>query len=227
MPEASETKSASDRSIGVRLGPRSVAPRVVEALRTLGYSFLDPEATPESLDARIWLVDADRYSEIPLPDAAPDLRLLLIAPLSIKTIRDPRIIAQTPRPGRLGAVYSMFQSALESTPRRCPRIPTRLSARFIRSDRRSIGAVLSLSEGGCLLRTRETLRKGAKLDVQFAIPDYGLVSTRAECVYMRRGDAGLSFATPPPDVRFTIAHFITHQLANKLDAGTLAGAECA
>jgi len=227
MPSTPETTSASDRRIGIRLGPRGVAPRVIAALRTLGYSLIDPDVTPDMTDSRVWLVDADRFGELPSVDAAPDLRVLLIAPPSVDALSDPRIIAQTPRPGRLSSVYAMVQTALERTPRKCPRIPTRLSARCIRSDRRSIGAVLSLSEGGCLLRTRESLRKGAKLDVQFALPDYGLVSTRAECVYTRRGDAGLSFATPPPDVRFTIAHFITHQLANKMDSDLFAQASSA
>jgi len=227
MPSAHETTSAFDRSIGIRLVPRSVAPRAITALRTLGYSLIESDSTPGIADARVWLVDADRYDELPSVESAPDLRILLIAPPSANPKSDPRIIAQTPRPGRLGSIYAMVQTALESTPRRCPRIPTRLSARCIRSDRRSIGAVLSLSEGGCLLRTREALRKGAKLDVQFALPDYGLVSTRAECVYTRRGDAGLSFATPPADVRHTIAHFITHQLADKMDADLFAQANSA
>ncbi len=112
----------------------------------------------------------------------------------------------------------MIQRALEATPRRCPRVPTRLSARCIRSERRSIGAVLSLSEGGCLLRTSESLRKGVSLGVQFALPDYGLVSTRAVCRYTRMGDAGLAFTDPGPDVRHTIAHYITMQLASEADA---------
>jgi hypothetical protein len=57
---------------------------------------------------------------------------------------------------------------------------------------RSIGAVLSLSEGGCLLRTGERLRRGSKVDLQFALPEYGLVATKAECRYVRKGDAGIS-----------------------------------
>jgi hypothetical protein len=73
--------------------------------------------------------------------------------------------------------------------------------------------VLSLSEGGCLLRTNEILKKGAKLDLQFALPEYGLVSTAAECRYVRRGDAGIEFKSPAPDIRQSIAYFVTRQLA--------------
>ena len=207
--------SAQDRRIGLRLTPRSLSSRVPDALRALGYSLYESDGTDDSSfdDTRIWLVDADRLDE-PGPEPKPDLRLLVIASPRQSSIDDPRVFAQTTRPGRLGPVYSMLQNALEETPRCTPRIPTKLSARCIRSDRRSIGAVLSLSEGGCLLRTREALRKGTKVDLQFALPSYGLISTPAECRYMRQGHAGLAFAAPPPDVRYTIAHFVTHQLAS-------------
>ncbi len=212
MSGVSVPKSAHDRRIGLHVGERSIAPRVLDALGALGYVFLD-DADEAADDARVRLVDADQLDRLPSPDDAPDLRLLVVASPRQHALDDPRVFAQTTRPGRLGSVFGMIQSALEKTPRRCPRIPTRLSARCIRSDRRSIGAVLSLSEGGCLLRTSEGLRKGAKLSLQFALPQYGLISTRAECRYVRRGDAGLAFADPTPDVRHTIAHFVTLQLA--------------
>ena len=231
MHADSPNHSAQDRRIGLHLTPDSLAPRVLEALRTLGYSLescmdVDPTAIAE---ARVWLVDAERLADFPDPDSAPDTRLLLITSpegasdeASSKLDRniDPRIFAETARPGRLGAIYGMIQSALEQTPRRTPRIPTKLSARCIRSDRRSIGAVLSLSEGGCLLRTSESFRKGAKVDLQFALPDYGLISTPARCRYMRRSDAGLEFDRPTPDIRHTIAHYVTLQLASPRESSS-------
>lgn len=107
----------------------------------------------------------------------------------------------------------MIQRALEETPRRSPRVPTKLSARCIRIDRRSIGAVLSLSEGGCLLRTRDELRRGAQVDLQIALPHYGMISTRAECRYSSRGNIGLAFTDPAPDTRQTISNYVTLELA--------------
>lgn len=204
--------SVQDRRIGLHLLERSLAPRVLEALAALGYTLIDGEAATVD-DARVRLVDSDLLDQLPHADDAPDLRLLLIGSVRPPPTDDARIFGRTTRPARLGAVYALIQEALEQNPRRTPRIDTRLSARCIRSDRRSIGAVLSLSEGGCLLRTRELLRKGSTLDVQFALPDYGLVSARAECRYVRHGDAGLAFAKPPPDVRNTIAHYVTRELA--------------
>jgi hypothetical protein len=161
----------------------------------------------------LWLVDEDRLSELPGPDEEADRRILLIASARNATAADARIFATTRRPARLGAVYEMIQSALESTPRSAPRVRTQLSARCIRGEQRSIGAVLSLSEGGCLLRCGERLARGARIDLQFALPSFGLISTRAECRYAREGDAGLAFSDSASDVRHTIAHFVTSQLA--------------
>ncbi|MFO0688549.1 MAG: PilZ domain-containing protein [Myxococcota bacterium] len=205
------------RRIGVRIGPRSLAPRVLEALRALGYTMVDldserlPETTRES--CRLWLVDQERLPELPGPDEAADRRILLVASPRSGACEDPRIFATTRRPARLGAVYEMIQSALESTPRSAPRVRTQLSARCIRGDQRSIGAVLSLSEGGCLLRSGERLSRGTRVRLQFALPSFGLISTQAECRYARETDAGLAFSESGSDVRHTIAHFVTAQLA--------------
>ena len=208
--------SAHQRSIALRLSEGSVTPRVLEALRALGYVLVDEDAGDDCRRARVWLVDGERIETLPQVTEDDDVRLLaIVSPSEAGALTDPRIFAQTTRPGRLGAVYEMIQNALERTPRRTPRIPTRLSARCIREERRSIGALLSLSEGGCLLRTGEALRKGAKLDLQFALPDYGVISTRAVCRYMRRGDAGLAFDAPSADVRHTISHFVTCELARE------------
>ncbi len=195
MHSVSDSQNSQGRRVGLRLTARSLAPRVKQALRVLG----DPLEEPAELDRRlleeisVWIVDADRLGDFSESGEAPDTRLLLIAPKGPGYDFDRRILAQTTRPGRLGAVYEMLQSALERTPRRCPHIPTKLSARCIHADRRSIGAVLSLSESGCLLRTSEAFRRGTQISLQFALPDYGRVSTRAECRYTRRGDAGLAF----------------------------------
>jgi hypothetical protein len=205
------------RRIGFRIKPVSLAPRVLDALRALGYSLVDLDSDRVSVETRescrLWLVDQDRLGELPGPDHAPDRRILLVASPRSGACEDPRVFASVRRPARLGAVYEMIQSALESTPRSSPRVRTQLSARCIRGEQRSIGAVLSLSEGGCLLRSGEVLSRGATIRLQFALPDYGLISTQAECRYARETDAGLAFADSGGDVRHTIAHFVTAQLA--------------
>jgi len=219
MHAESIKQCAQGRRIGLHLTSGSLAPRVLEALRTLDYELEECEIVDRAAleDRRVWLVDADRLVDFPDLDAMPDARLLLITPPDPEQEIDSRAFAHTTRPGRLGPVYAMIQRALEQHPRSTPRIPTQLSARCIRADRRSIGAVLSLSEGGCLLRTSDSLRKGMSLDLQFALPDYGLISTPAECRYTRRGNAGLAFASPTSDIRHSIAHYVTLQLATNAD----------
>lgn len=206
------------RRIGVHLTPKSLAPRVLEALRALGYVMIDLDSDridDEIRDAcRLVLVDQLRLAELAGPDRDADRRILLIASASGRSCEDPRIFATTRRPARLGAVYEMIQSALESTPRSTPRIRTRLSARCIQGDQRSIGAVLSLSEGGCLLRSGDPVAPGAAVQLQFALPSHGLVSTHAECRYARSGDAGLAFAGGSSELRHAISHFVTLQLAS-------------
>jgi hypothetical protein len=215
MHAVSDKQNAQDRRIGLRITSRSLAPRVLDALCGLGYTLEEFEQLDRATleDHRVWLVDADRVADFPAAGEKSDTRILLIASPRQACDLDPRVFAHTQRPGRLATVYGMLQFALEANPRLCPRIRTQLSARLIRSDRRAIGAVLSLSESGCLLRTSEALRKGSKVNLQFALPHYGLISTRAECRYTRRGDAGFAFAAPAPDIRNSIAQYVTHQLA--------------
>jgi len=212
MHGTSSQDSALGRRIETLLEPRSLEPRVLGALRALGYSLGD-KTDPNLPSSGIWLVDEARIHEVPDSDLASNARILLLSSPCRKPTKDLRILAHANRPARLSAVYSMIQQAFEGTPRKNPRIRTKLSARCLRAQRRSTGALLSLSEGGCLLRTAEPLKKGSKLDLQFALPDYGLVSTSAECRYVRRGHAGLEFKDPPADIRQSIAHFVTRQLA--------------
>jgi hypothetical protein len=214
-----------DRTIDIRLTPRSVATRVLPALGALGYILReeDDKTDKKGSDSRFWLVDEARLDEVPNAKVAPDARILLITSPRNQQRDDLRILAQTTRPARLSAIYSMIQATLEDLPRRTPRVRTQLSARYIRADRRSIGAVLSLSEGGCLLRTGDSLRRGTKVNLQFALPDYGLVSTRAACRYTRSGDAGLEFSAPAADIRHSIAHFVTNQLAETYEVANAGG----
>lgn len=217
------------RRIGFRIGPTSLAPRVLEALGALGYTLIDLDCERVTRATRegcgLWLVDQDLLDSLPDPDEAPDKRILLVGSPRSGPCDDPRVFASVRRPARLGAVYEMIQSALESTPRSAPRVKTRLSARCIRGEQRSLGAVLSLSEGGCLLRSGESLARGATLQIQFALPDYGLISTQAECRYAREGDAGLAFAGSESAVRHTIAHYVTAQLAAEARARAGASSE--
>lgn len=226
MHESPYEPGIMGRRIGVRITASSVAPRVLDALRALGYAMVDFDSsrtTDELREAcRLLLVDQLRLAELPNPEVDGDRRILLIASPTGRPAEDPRVFATTRRPARLGAIYEMIQSALESRPRSSPRIRTRLSARCIQGEQRSIGAVLSLSEGGCLLRSGDPLSPGSTVQLQFALPSSGLISTRAECRYARSSDAGLAFADSSSELRHAISHFVTAQLASS-EAGWSAG----
>lgn len=221
MPAKLPANAAIRRNLDIRLTARSLAPRVLSALQVLGFELRDENQpiASEPEGSTLWLVDETRLDELPDAEAAPDARILLITSPRQNQHEDLRIVAQAIRPARLGAIYSMVQSAQDQALRKTARISTQLSARCIRADRQSLGAVLSLSEGGCLLRTGENLRKGAKVDLQFALPEIGLVSTPARCLYIRKGDAGMEFLEPAPGVRSSIEYFVTAHLAETLGSG--------
>jgi hypothetical protein len=185
-------------------------------MSALGYDFYDAEEDLVYADRSsfpVWLADEERIDELPSASARPRARILAISLPEGESADDPRIVARLERPVRLTSLYETVQIHFERTPRRKPRVPTSLSARCIRDRNRSLGALLSLSEGGCLLRSDDTLSEGARVSLQFALPDYGLVSTEAECRYRLAGHCGMAFAPPPEDVRQTIAHYVTLRLA--------------
>jgi hypothetical protein len=211
-------QNASPRRIGLRLTEQSLAPQVRIALQNLGYLLIDLDSEPaeRAVHARVWLVDEERLDELPRPQERPELRIALFsteAQIESAPPRDERVFARVTRPGRLAPVYEMLQTALEGTPRRVPRVTTRLSARCIYDRNRSMGAVLSSSEGGCLLRSTEGFDRGAQIDLQFALPKFGLISTPAECRYAEGTDVGLAFAEANQETRHTIAHYVAAQLA--------------
>ncbi|MFK7896171.1 MAG: PilZ domain-containing protein [Myxococcota bacterium] len=208
------------RRIALCLTENSLAHQVQDALQNLGYTLLDldldHEAAKSGEDARLWLVDENRLSEVPDLERRPEIQIALLsdpADCDERLPRDTRVFARVPKPGRLTPVYEMLQTALEGTPRRLPRVETRISARCISDQSRSMGAVLSLSEGGCLLRSQEGFQRGARIELQFALPAFGLVTANAECRYAKGTDLGLAFPEAGQETRSAIAHFVTAQLA--------------
>jgi len=113
----------------------------------------------------------------------------------------------------LQPLYALAQYALEAAPRSAPRLATRLSARAIRSDRRMLGAVTSLSATGCLFVGNEPIEPGATVTLQLAMPDQGIIHARAECVHTGPAGAGLRLQEMHPREREGIAQFVASRLA--------------
>lgn len=154
-------------------------------------------------------MDERHLDRIPSPDDEPDVPVVLLTGSRPQQLRDPRIAGSVPRPARLEAAFAALQQALEPHPRRSPRVDTRLPARIIRADRRWPGAVLCLSERGCLLRSAEELDPDHSMNLQFALPEFGLINLRARCIGARGMQTGVAFVDPSKPVRKTISEYVS------------------
>jgi hypothetical protein len=204
-------------SIASYCGSRCFAPRVRLALKGLGYNLIaaatrglfgDPSWTP---DLRI--VDERHLDRIPGPKEDPRTPVILLTGPRPLACNDTRVIGTVQRPAELTPLYRLIQEQMEEHPRRTPRVRTQLSARCIHADHRVVGAVVSLSENGCLFRASEDLVEGMRMNLQFAIPTAGVVSTRAECVRQEQNGVGLVFTDTPTETRHSINDFVCHRLA--------------
>ncbi len=212
------TKSRARRGcIASYVGPRAVAPRTHAALRGLGYSVVPAFATGRFDDASwrpaLRLVDERLYPKVPSQENDPDTPIILLTGSRPSEIEDPRIIGHVSRPVELREIYPLIQRAVEDTPRRAPRAETVIAARCIRADRRWVGSVTSLSEGGCLFRCGQKIQSGLAMNLQFALPRAAMLALRAVCVRHQAGAAALVFDEPSFDVRYRINGFVTERLA--------------
>jgi hypothetical protein len=158
-------------------------------------------------------VDERHLDRIPSPAEDPGTPIVTLTGPRPLEIEDPRIVGQIRRPAGLVDLYRILQEALEDHPRRAPRAPTQLPARCIRSDRRWPGAVLTLSEGGCLLKSSEAMPLGIDLKLQFALPMGEIVCARACCVHANGSETGLAFSALARAARERIGDFVTQRLA--------------
>ena len=218
-PDMETTSRPRRRTIHSHTGPRALSRQTRRALAALGYSIVPGKAANGGDGAlrkpALRLVDERQLASVPTPELAPDTPIVLLTGGRPRARQDPRIIDQIQRPAQLNDIYRSFQSALENHPRSTPRLATQLAARCIRSDNRSPGAVLSLSEGGCLLATSEQLGTGTRMNLQFAIPESGILTTRAECVYQHENRAGLAFWETSELNRQLINGFVSSRLAQQ------------
>jgi hypothetical protein len=213
-------RKAPKRIIAVHADSHAMTTPTRAALVQLGYDLRDVDpsihGSPAEPDLRI--VDERRIDEIPAVEDDKHTPIVLLTGVRPITLadrqRDPRIVGRIARPAGLTPLYGLLQQGLEPTPRRVPRVETRLPARWIRSERLTIGSITSLSERGCLLRTaQQRLERGARMQVQFALPGAGLLSLAADCVHGTNNDVGLCFHEPAASIRNAIGGFVNDLLA--------------
>lgn len=200
--------------------PSAYVPLSRAVLARMGYAIVPVEEWAESplLQARrpaCCIVDEKRLAELPADrelDHAPII--LLTGREGAAPTRDKRILGAIAPPAGLHELYRLLQQALEEHPRGCLRVPTNLPARLSRGDERQwTGAVLSLSESGCLLRTAEPMPLGAQVEIAFDLPSVGRIETSAEAAYQLLPDLGLVFQRTPAASRKAILAFVERQLA--------------
>jgi hypothetical protein len=186
-------------------------------LARLGYALLTPDefdAARESLgrdlpDLRI--VDERSLAELP-EDGFPAIPLVVLTGRHGVTGADPRIAGAIRRPAGLHELYRISQEILEDTPRSTPRIHTHLNALCSSQGKEWTGAVLSLSQSGCLLRSSEPQMLGATLNISFTLPHSGRLSLDAEVSYQLLPDLGMTFHATSPADRKAIGDFVRRLL---------------
>jgi hypothetical protein len=212
----SASESAS-RIILAHAGREAFSDMSRSILSRLGYVIVRPEefdACAESLgrdypDLRV--VDERSIAEIP-DDAYSTVPIIVLTGSHGVSGADPRIVGAIQRPAGMHELYRVIQEVFEDTPRSTPRLPVHLKAHCSRDGREWTGAVLSLSEGGCLLRSTAPQNLGARFTLRFSLPRSGPLVLDAEVIYQLVPDFGLTFHSTSPADRESITHFIKSSL---------------
>jgi hypothetical protein len=205
------------RLLVTHAAPEAYAPLARNILAKLGYRIVEPEDFPaiaaelgvERPDLR--LVDDRALADVE-DDDDPPVPIVALCGRHGVTGADPRIVGAVRRPAGLHEIYRLVQQVLEDTPRSTPRVPTHLAARCRREGREWRGAVLSLSENGCLLRSPEPLLLGARFQLVFELPKSGPLEFDAEVAYQLVPDLGVVFNATSPGVREAISAYVTRAL---------------
>jgi hypothetical protein len=205
--------STSDysRRIEVRAPSRDFSAGVQTALARLGYELVSARGRAEAPDARI--LAAGRLSRLRADATSP---IVLIGGPRSWGGDDPRVIGVVRRPVGLVDLYRALQEALEVHPRAVPRVPVLLAARSLREGTGTPGAILSLSERGCYLRSVSSPPGDGTLRLQFRLPRERLIETRAQPRNRAGNETGLAFEGLPEASRAAIAGFVTRSLTRDL-----------
>jgi hypothetical protein len=214
-----EERKLPQRLLVTHAAPEAYAPMARAILTRLGYRIVEPDEWPAvaaELDLErphLRLVDERSLADVE-DDEDPPVPIVVLCGRHGVTGADPRIVGAIRRPAGLHEIYRLVQQVLEDTPRSTPRVPTHLAARCRRDGREWRGAVLSLSENGCLLRSPEPLLLGSRIALGFELPRSGAVEVDAEIAYQLVPDLGVVFNATSPGVREAIGGFVTSALAD-------------
>lgn len=200
------------------VAPGAYAPRVWTALRGLGYKLIPAVArerfTRDSWETDLRVVDERHLDRLPAEPYLPRTPVVLVSPDATPTpSTDARVVGSIRAPVTIDALYPLLQKALEDTPRRAARVATQLPARCTRNDRRWTGAVVDLSEGGCLFRTRRAMDPGLECNILFPLPMGRMISIRARSLRGTDDCVGFAFEGAAEPSVSAIREYVTGRLS--------------
>ena len=212
------TAKLSHRVLVTHSAPEALAPITRVILGKLGYAILTPEEfeslaqSMERVRPDLRIVDERNLFEVP-EDETPSVPIIVLTGRHGTTGVDSRIVGAVQRPAGLHELYRLLQQVLEDTPRTTPRVPTHLNAHCSKDGREWNGAVLALSENGCLLRSPEPLLLGSRIDLSFELPKAGAINLQAEVAYQLVPESGLIFLATLPTDRSAISDFVVNSIS--------------
>jgi hypothetical protein len=213
-----DARQLPNRLLVTHAAPQAFAPMARIMLAKLGYRIVEPEEFPAAAAElglerpHLRLVDERSIADAS-DEEDPPVPIVVLCGRHGVTGADPRIVGAIRRPAGLHEIYRLVQQVLEDTPRSTPRVPTHLPARCQREGREWRGAVLSLSENGCLLRSPEPLLLGSRIALGFELPRSGKLEVDAEIAYQLVPDMGVVFNATSPSVREAIGAYVASALA--------------
>jgi hypothetical protein len=222
MREVMSLRVLPSRLLVAHARQEAFAPKTWSILGKLGYEILTPEQfenqphvdNRDSVRPDLRIVDERRLGEIPEIETNGPVPVIVLTGRHGVTGAETRIVGAVKRPAGLHDLYRLLQQVFEDNPRATPRVPTHIRATCRRRGREWIGAVLSLSENGCLLRSPEPVLLGSQLELSFELPRVGPVELWAESAYQLLPDFGLVFSALAPADRDAISAYV----ADALDA---------
>jgi hypothetical protein len=214
-----EARMLPNRLLVSHAAPEAYAPMSRAILAKLGYRIVEPEDLEAAVaelgleQPHLRLVDERSLADVGDEDEDPPVPIVVLCGRHGVTGADSRIVGAIRRPAGLHEIYRLVQQVLEDTPRNTPRVPTHLPARCQKDGREWRGAVLSLSENGCLLRSPEPLLLGSRIALGFELPRSGKLEVDAEIAYQLVPDMGVVFNGTTPSVREAIGAYVSSALA--------------
>lgn len=201
--------------------PEAFSHRTRAILGRLGYGILTRDEhtwltrqSDQPLPAvELLIMDEHRLDRVDRFDASGSLPIILLTGRGGIREADPRLIAAVRRPAGVHDLYRIVQRFYQEVPRTTPRIETDLAVTCQRKGKTWSGTVRSLSDNGCLLRTREWIPLGSTLSLTLDLPGCGCVRLDAEAAYQLVPDHGMVFNAISPNVRDTISAFVLDRLA--------------